>query len=145
MSNVDDMIREMREWYESDEGKASLEKFAKKLAFEQDLKVRNAERIKKMFTDQKSFNKLVKAIIAKHDDRWVDGCYKKGVMPHPWELMYSLFDLSEIEGKECKPVDGFTDNFPSSIYAYKGWKFAVTHGQGSVCSIYYNKKLMYRD
>ena len=54
-------------------------------------------------------------------------------------------NLSEIEGKECKPVDDFTDNFPSSIYSYKGWQFAVTHGQGSVCSIYYKKKLMYRD
>jgi len=66
-------------------------------------------------------------------------------MPYPWELMYALFNLSEIEGKECKPVDDFTDNFPSSIYSYKGWQFAVTHGQGSVCSIYYKKKLMYRD
>ncbi len=145
MSDVSDMIKEMREWADSDAGKASLKEFAEKLAFEQDLKVRNAQRIKKMFTDQKSFNKLVKEIIAKHDDRWVDGCYKKGVMPHPWELMYALFDLSEIEGKECDPVDGFTDNFPSSIYLYKGWRFAVTHGQGSVCSVYYRKKLMYRD
>ena len=145
MSNVDDMIREMREWSDSDSGKASMKKFVEKLAFEQNLKVRNFERIKKMFTDQKSFNKLVKAIISKHDDLWVDGCYKRSVMPHPWELMYALFDLSEIEGKECDPVDGFTDNFPSSIYTYKCWQFAVTHGQGSVCSVYYKKKLMYRD
>ena len=145
MSKVDDMTKEMREWSESDAGKASLEKFCKKLAFEQDLKIRNVEKIKKMFTDQKSFNKLVKTIIAKHDDRWVDGCYKRGVMPYPWELMYALFDLSEIEGKVSKPVDDLTDNFPSSIYSYKGWQFAVTHGQGSVCSVYYKKKLMYRD
>lgn len=145
MSKVDNMIKEMEDWYESDEGKASMKKYVEKLTFEQELKIRNVERIKKMFTDQKSFNKLVKSIIAKHNDRWIDGCYKKGVMPYPWELMYALFDLSEIEGKECKPIDGLTDNFPSSIYTYKSWQFAVTHGQGSVCSVYYKKKLMYRD
>ena len=145
MSKVDDMIQQMRDFFESDAGKESIKKFHEEYDFKEKLKLRNVERIKKMFTDQKSFNKLVKKIIAKHDDRWVDKCYKKGSMPYPWYLMYTLFDLSEIEGKECKPVDGFTDNFPSSIFAYKGWKFAVTHGQGSVCSVYYGKKLMYRD
>jgi len=135
----------MKDWSESAEGKASMKKFVEDFSFKQDLKIRNAERIKKMFTDQKSFNSIVEKIIAKHDKRWIDSCYKKGAMPYPWELMYALFNLSEIEGKECKPVDDFTDNFPSSIYSYKGWQFAVTHGQGSVCSIYYKKKLMYRD
>lgn len=145
MSKVDDMIKSMKEWSETDAGKASMKKFVEELAFKQDLKIRNTERIKTMFTDQKSFNKLVKSIIAKHDDAWINRCHENGVESHPWHLMYALFDLSEIDGKACKPVDGFTDNFPSSIYAYKGWKFAVTYGQGSVCSVYYNKKLMYRD
>ena len=36
------------------------ENHREELAFKQDLKIRNTERIKTMFTDQKSFNKLVK-------------------------------------------------------------------------------------
>jgi len=145
MSKADDMIQQMRDFYESDAGKEFIKKFQQDFEFKESLKIRNVERIKKMFTDQKSFNKLVKAIIAKHDDRWVKLCYKNGSMPYPWYLMYALFDLSEMEGKECKPIDGLTDNFPSSIYTYKYWQFAITQGQGSVCSVYYKKKLMYRD
>jgi len=82
-----DMIQQMRDFFESDAGKESIKKFHEEYDFKEKLKLRNVERIKKMFIDQKSFNKLVKAIIAKHDDRWVDGCYKKGSMPYPWHLL----------------------------------------------------------
>lgn len=142
---MSDQIELLRKLLNSEEGKKSINEFAKKLAFERSLKIHNTERVKKMFNDQKSFNLLVNNIIEKHDDYWINLCYKKGIMPHPWHLMYALFDLSELEGKISDPVDDFTENFPSSIYSYKGWKFAVTYGQGAVCSIYYRNKLKYRD
>jgi len=133
------------EFLNSEAGKKSVEEFVKKLNFENELEDNNVIRIKKMFNDQKSFNLLVNNIIAKHDESWADRCYKKGVMPHPWHLLYSLFHLVEKEGKEISPIDGLTENFPSQIYSYKGWQFAITHGQGSVCSVYYRKKLKYRE
>ena len=136
---TDDLIKFM----ESDEGRKSMTEYVKKLIFKDDLKAANVVRIKKMFTDQKSFNLLVNKIIGKHNDAWIDRCHKKGVESYPWELMYTLFKLAE-EGKIIKPIDGFTDNFPSQIYSYKSWQFAITHGQGAVCSIYYKKKLKYR-
>lgn len=142
---MSDILQKLRDFLDSEEGKKSREKFIKKIVFEQQLKKNNVERIKKMFNDQKSFNLLVNKIIAKHDDAWSDKCYKKGVMPYPWELMYALFNLAEFEGKISDPIDELTKNFPSFIYTYKGWQFAVTHGQGSVCSVYYRKKLKYRD
>lgn len=49
------------------------------------------------------------------------------------------------EGKIAKkPLDGMTENFPSIIYNYMGWQFAITQGQGAVMSIYKNKKLIFR-
>jgi hypothetical protein len=66
-------------------------------------------------------------------------------MPYPWELLYSLFDLAETQGKEIDAIDNFTEMFTSSIYTYNDWQFAITYGQGSVCSVYYKKELMYRD
>lgn len=139
------MVEELKAHLESAEGKESMRKYVEKLIFRQDLKVRNAERVKKMFTDQASFDVLVNKILEKHNDNWKDHCYKKGVMPYPWELLYALFDLSEMQGKEIEPIDGLTENFPSSIFTYNDWQFAITHGQGSVCSVYYKKELIYRD
>lgn len=125
--------------------KEYMEKFSLKLKFKDDLKKKHINKLKSMYNDQKSFDDLVNKIISKHDDNWVNRCYKNGIMPHPWELMYTLFDIAENEGRLIKPIDGLTENFPSIVYNYKYWQFAITHGQGSVCSIYYKKKLMYRD
>lgn len=111
----------------------------------QDREERNISKIKKMFTNEASFDVLVNKILNKHTESWRDRCYKKGHEPYPWYLLYALFDLAEAEGIESEPLDGLTENFPSSIKTYYNWQFAVTHGQGSVCSVYYDKKLMYRD
>ena len=139
------MIEQLREWFDSDKGRKHMEEYVKELLFKDNLKDRNIYRLKNMFTSQKSFNLLVNKIIEKHDNAWRGRCYEKGVQPYPWELMYALFNLAEKEGSECGPVDGLTDNFPSSIYSFKGWQFAITQGQGAVMSVYYRKKLMYRD
>lgn len=138
-------IEKFKAHLESPEGKESMRKYVEKLIFKQDLKLRNVERIKKMFNSQESFDLLVNKIIDKHDDSWRDRCYKKGVEPHPWELLYALFTLVETDGEDCEPIDGLTEHFPSLIYNYQDWQFAITHGQGSVCSVYYKKELMYRD
>ena len=116
-----------------------IEKYFKNI---EDRKQKNIERVKKMFNDQKSFDILMNKIIEKHNDNWIDRCYKKGVMPYPWEILYAIFDLSKEDGVECDALDGLTENFPSVIYEYMNWQFAITHGQGSVCSVYHNKKLM---
>lgn len=137
--------QKLTDFMNSPEGVAWMEEYAKKLKFEYHLKDRNIERLKKMFTDQKSFNLLVSKIIDKHDDAWVKKCYDKNVQPHPMILLYILFDLVEKEGTPIKPFDGLTENFPSQVLSYKSWQFAITHGQGSVCSVYYRKKLKYRD
>jgi len=110
----------------------------------QDREELNISKIKNMFTDETSFDILVNKILEKHDDAWRNHCYKKGCEPYPWYLLHALFSLADAEGIESESLDGLTENFPSSIKSYYNWQFAVTHGQGSVCSVYYKKELMCR-
>lgn len=105
----------------------------------------NMDRMRKFFDDNESFDILMHRIIAKHGDRWTDLCYKRNVMPHPWHILYSVHDIVEAEGEEVKPLDSLTRNFPSVLIEYRGWTFAITHGQGSVLSIYKGGELIYRD
>lgn len=107
---------------------------------------KNKKRMKRFYNDEPSFEKLILGIIEKHDDRWVDLCYSKGVMPYPWNVLYSICDIVEDEGREVEPFDSLTENFPSSLIEYHGWTFAWTHGQGTCLSIYdRNKELIYRE
>ena len=145
MYDIRNEAQKMSDFIDSPEGKAWMEEYGKKLKFEYDLKNINVERLKKMFTDQKSFNSLVNKILDKHDESWIKKCYDKSVQPHPKILLYTLFDLVEKEGKPIKPIDGLTENFSSQVITYKSWQFAITMGQGAVCSVYYRKKLKYRD
>ena len=145
MYDIRNEAQKMSDFIDSPEGKAWMEEYGKKLKFEYDLKNINVERLKKMFTDQKSFNVLVNKIINKHDEKLVKKCYDRSVQPHPKKLLYTLFDLVEKEGKSIKPFDGLTENFSSQVITYKSWQFAITMGQGAVCSVYYRKKLKYRD
>ena len=143
---MDDMVERLKAFLESEDGKESSRKFAEKMLFKRELKKKHIEKIKKMFHDQETFNILVNKILNRHDDAYVDKCYKNGYMPHPMNLLYSLFDLANIEGVELtESLDDLTENWPSEIHEYMDWQFAVTHGQGSVCSVYYKKELMYRD
>ena len=146
MSSVTDKLNDYLEFLKTPEWEESIRKFQEELQLEEDRKINNIERIKKMFNDQETFDSLVNRIISKNGDEWRDKCYKNGVMPYPTQLLTSLFDLSEIYGVEItEPIDDLTEHFPSDIYEYKGWQFSLTYGQGTCGSVYHNKKLMYRD
>jgi len=141
----DNILKNMHDFINSEEGQASMDRFVQELIFKDELEIHHANRMKKMFNDQESFDALMHKIIAKHDDTYVDSCYKRGHEPHPKQIMYAMFSLAEQEGVECEGVDPFTTNWPTEIVEYMGWKFAITHGQGSVSSIYKGNELIYRN
>ena len=146
MSSVTEKLEEYLEFLKTPEGEENIREFREKLQLEDDQNNINIERIKKMFNDQETFDSLVNRIISKNGEEWRDKCYKNGCTPYPTQLLYSLFDLAEKEGTEItESIDDFTSHFPSDICEYNGWQFALTYGQGTCSSIYYNKKLMYRD
>lgn len=122
-----------------------MDNFEKSIRRKHDRKLKNIERIKTFFNDQESFNNLVNNILDKHNQEYSERCYKNGYMPHPLNILYSLFELADSEGEPIEPFDQFTIMFPSSATEYMNWQFVVTHGQGSVCSVYYKNELKYRD
>ena len=111
-----------------------------------DRKERNRKRSLRFFSDEKSFSVFLKKLLKKHSKRWESVCYKNGAIPYCWNILNSIVDIATEEGSEIDPIDGLTENFPSCLYMYNGFIFAITHGQGSVLSIYNsNKKLIYRN
>jgi hypothetical protein len=136
------MLKSLQEFF-NDESRV-LE-MAKSMKMHADRRLNNMQRMKKFYQDEESFSALMERIIKKHDDRWRSICYAKSIEPYPWYILYSVYDIAEDEGVEVDAVDGLTENFPSFLVEYMGWVFAITHGQGSVLSIYKDKVLMYRD
>lgn len=118
-----------------------MEYFKKK----EEIRRHNMSRTMKFFRDDKSFEDFMFKVIEKHDKRWDDLCHHRGKMSHPWYILYSVYDVVEMYGKEVKPLDGLTRSFPSVLIEYRGWTFARTHGQGTVMSIYKGESLFYRD
>jgi len=135
----------LKDFLESEEGKESINEFVRGLAMKDIRKDINRDRMKKFYCSQAEFDVLMERIANKHNDRWDDVCYKQGCEPYPWEILYAIFNIAEKDGEVLtEPLDGFTQNFPSTILEYMGWQFAVTFGQGSVMSVYKNKELMIR-
>ena len=86
----------------------------------------------------------MKRICDKHDEAYENRCRKKGYQPYPMQILDTMHDIAECEGMDCESLDGLTEDFHSYICSFMNWQFAVTHGQGSVLSIYHNRELLVR-
>lgn len=140
--STNNMLNSLQEFFNDEDKVAEL---AKKMKIQAQRRLNNMERMKKFYRDEETFSSLMERVIKKHDDRWTDLCYAKSVQPYPWYVLYSIHDIVEEEGTEIDPIDDFTENWPSVLIEYMGWVFALTHGQGSVLSIYKDGELKYRD
>jgi hypothetical protein len=135
----------LKDFLDSEEGKESISEFVRELAMKDIRKGINMDRMKRFYSTQAEFDVLMERIANKHNDRWDNVCYNQGYEPYPWECLYAIFNIAEKDGSLVdESLDGFTENFPSSIFEYMGWQFAITFGQGSVMSVYKNKELMIR-
>lgn len=126
----------------SPEGQKSMEDYFEKLAKKDAIKRARAQRIKDHFSNEISFDHLMKRVLEKQ--KIYDARHYKTYSERSLHVTNLLWELASSEGTEIEPIDGFTDNFPSMIYNYYGYQFAITHGQGSVLSIYKDKELIYR-
>lgn len=136
------MLKRLREFLNDP---VRMEEAARHIKEKEMRRQRNMERMKKFYQDEESFDRLMERVLQKHGDRWTDLCYRNGFMPHPWNLLYSIFDIAEEEGEEVDPLDPLTESFASVLWKYRGWTFAITHGQGVVTSVYKGSDLVYRD
>lgn len=140
---MEDKLQLLREAFKDEN---FIQEMVDRLKGGEEKKFKNMQRISIFFSDNKSFEEVLLRIISKHDERWADICSSRNVQPHPWEILYAIFNIVEGEGKEVDPVDSLTENFPSLLLEYREHIFAWTHGQGMCLSIYNkNKELIYRD
>jgi hypothetical protein len=136
------LAKEMLDYMKSPEGQKSMEDYFEKLAQKDAIERARAQRIKEHFSNEISFDHLMKRVLEKQNI--YDARHYRTYSERALHLTNLLWELASSEGTEIEPIDGLTENFSSMIYNYYGYQFAITHGQGSVLSIYKNKELIYR-
>ena len=135
-------MKDVLEWMKSPAGQKSMEEYFEKLAKKDAIERARAQRIKDHFTDAKEFDQIMQRVLKKQEI--YDARHYKTYSERPLHVTNLLWELASSEGTEIEPIDGLTENFSSMIYDFYGYQFAITHGQGSVLSIYKNKELIYR-
>jgi hypothetical protein len=107
--------------------------------------VRIQLRVKKLYHDDESFNQLMLNIVKKDNQILNKRITKNEDQPSSWNVLKIIMDIALAEGLEHIELDDLTREFPSRMSKYKGWTFGITHGQGSIISIYNpNDELIYR-
>jgi len=132
------------EWFDSPEGQKSLEDYVNRLAEKDRIMQERIQKIKQRYNvcDDATFDDLMLFILEKQAD--YDKRNWETYTAHPLHVLNLMFELASSEGTEIEPFDDFTETFPSMVCDYLGWQFAITHGQGSVLSVYRQKDLRYR-
>jgi hypothetical protein len=136
------LAKEMLDYMKSTEGQKSMEDYFEKLKQKDAIERARAQRIKEHFSNEISFDHLMKRVLDKQNI--YDARHYRTYSERALHVTNLLWELASSEGTEIEPIDGLTENFSSMIYNYYGYQFAITHGQGSVLSIYKNKELIYR-
>lgn len=135
-------MKDALEYMKSPEGQKAMSDYFEKLAQKDAIERERAQRIKEHFSDETSFDTLMQFVLTKQNK--YDARHYRTYSERALHLTNLLWELASSEGVEIEPIDGLTENFSSMVYDYYGYQFAITHGQGSVLSIYKNKELKYR-
>lgn len=141
-TEIKSLAQRLKEHLESPEGQKSTEEYFEKLAKRDAIERARALRIKEHFSNDAEFDQIMQRILKKQEI--YDARHYKTYSERPLHITNLLWELASSEGIDIEPIDGLTEGFPSAIYDYYGYQFAITHGQGSVLSIYKNKECIYR-
>jgi hypothetical protein len=131
-------------YMKSPEGQKAMEDYLEKLAEKDRIQRERAQKIKQKWgvCDDATFDNLMLTILKKQEK--YDERHYSTYTDRSLHIMNLMWELASLEGLEIDPIDGLTENFPSYIYDYYGYQFAITHGQGSVLSVYRQNELRYR-
>ena len=106
---------------------------------------RERQRVKTLYHDDESFNLLMEKIVEKDNKILSQMVYERETPSSAWRILTTIMDIALSEGLEHIELDDFTREFPSRMSKYRGWTFGITHGQGSIISIFNpNDELIYR-
>jgi hypothetical protein len=142
MLEIKSLAHRLKDHLESPEGELSMKTYFNKIEIRNAIERARAQRIKNHFTDETSFTTLMQFVIERQNK--YDARQYMAYTERPMRFTNLIWELASIEGQEIDAIDMLTENFPSTVYDYFGWQFAISHGQGSVLSIYKNKELIYR-
>jgi hypothetical protein len=137
-------MKDVLEYMRSPEGQNAMKVYFDKLAQRDAIEMARAQKLLEMYKvcDDSTFDYLMLDILVKqekYDQRHYD-TYSDRTL----HIMNLMWEIASKEGVEIDPIDGLTENFSSMVYDYYGYQFAITHGQGSVLSVYRQNELRYR-
>lgn len=137
-------MKQILEWMKSPEGQKSMVDYFTKLAEKDRIQLERANKLLERYgvCDDSTFDYLMLDILDKQNK--YDARHYNTYSDKPLHIMDLMYELAQSNGTEIEPIDSLTDNFPSYVYDYYGYQFAITHGQGSVLSVYRQKELRYR-
>lgn len=126
-------LNKIDDFFNSEKGKKSIEKFAKKIEREDRI---NNNQLKRLYESGKFIELTEKSIKKYNTDKYKDRWYKRGIMP-PETLFWFLFDYAKKYGRECneKEWEKYGNMFSSSLFFIDGYYFNRMDGQGSVIKI----------
>jgi hypothetical protein len=127
-------------WFNSDEGKASLEDFANNFIRKKKITAARVERVKE-YVEKHGMLKIMERLINEHDETWREHCYLNGHEPNENNKLGLMIDFVLAYGK---PTQKHTNKFfTNQTWQYGDFYFNLMHGQGSVWSIYYKNECIY--
>ena len=134
----------MLEYMKSPEGEKAMKEYFHKLYEREQIKIARAEKLLQRYgvCDDSTFDYLMIDILEKQEKS--DQRHYDTYTDYTLHIMNLMWEIASLKGVEIEPIDGLTENFPSAVYDYYGYQFAITHGQGSVLSVYRQKELRYR-
>lgn len=130
-------INRLNEWFDSEEGKRSLESYANSLIQERKLKDIQLEKFHAKFASEEKFKAFVEVVIQKYrSDDYYNRWFKRGIEP-PNSLFWFLFEYSEKYGRECTQDEWkkHSNPFTADLFYVNGYYFNLMHGQGSFIKI----------
>ena len=139
-----DGAKKLLEFLETPEGEKSMVDYFHKLYEREQILIGRAEKLLQRYgvCDDSTFDYLMLDILVKQEK--YDQRHYDTYTDRPLHIMDLMWEIASLKGVEIEQLDGLTENFPSVIYDYYGYQFAMTHGQGSVLSVYRQKELRYR-
>jgi len=142
--NANETLKQGLEWMKGPEGQKSMEDYFGKLAQRDAIERARAKAIIERWgvCDDATFDDLMLTILKKQ--KKYDERHYSTYTDRTLHIMNLMWEIASNEGLETDPVDSLTENFPSIVYYYYGYFFAITHGQGSVLSVYRQDDLRYR-
>lgn len=126
------ILENIKTWFESDEGKASLERYANKLVLKENRKERYIGYIHKNWSHR--IDEVIEKVMTKYEsDEYVRKEYKRGYEPRR-PIYYLLYEYAEKHGEECND-EKYINDFTGGIYYLGSYAIQIMHGQGSVVRI----------